>query len=302
MIGRQTTAAIAVLTIAGAASAAGQDRQLGFPADPDVALRVYNLVGTTRITGWDRDSIEVRATVPPRGGSLFGGGSRRAAKLGVDGQNPSFTGPPATLDVRVPRGARIWVKSGTADVIVAEIRGEIEVSSVTGAVTLTGSPRVAAIETIDGNVSITGNATVVRARTGAGAVTISGARGDVVVATVQGKVEIVSNELLSGRVETVSGSVEVRTAVPLDGQLEVETHDGPVEITLPRELDARFDLSTIKGAPIATHFSGDVLRQHPRSARFAVGKKSGAGRGASIVVRTFSGAITVRSRSNPSGG
>lgn len=289
---RQWLAMIAaVLT---AAPVGAQGRTLGFRVAPDVAVRIQNLVGQTRVTGWDRDSIAVTATIPPGGGSLYGGGSARMAKLGIEGQNPSLAGPGAVLEVWVPHGARVWIKSAAAAVEVTDVRGEVEVTSVTGRVVLDGAPRVASLETIDGDVDVTGAATVVRIRTGAGRVRVTGVRGDLAVTTVQGAITIDSKELLSARVETVSGPVDVRAAVPPDGQLEVETHDGAVGLTLPASIDARFDLGTIKGV-IATRLSGDSERRHERSVRFAVGKKAGAGRGASITVRTFSGDIRIDS-------
>lgn len=284
---------IAILLFAGATPVLGQER-LGFRVAPDVAVRIHNLVGLTRVTGWSHDSIAVTATIPTGGGRLYGGGAGGQAKLGVERQDPSLAGPGAELLVQVPHGARIWIKSGAAVVEVRDVGGEVEVSSVTGRVTLAGSPRVATLETIDGDVDLSGAATVVRVRTGAGAVRVTGVRGDLAVTTVQGPITIDSKELLSARIETVSGDVDVRTAVPPDGQLEVETHDGTVGIMLPASIDARFDLATIKGA-ITTRLAGEGERRHERNARFAVGKKAGAGRGATISVRTFTGSIRIDS-------
>ena len=142
---------------------------------------------------------------------------------------------------------------------------------------------------------VTGATTVVRVRTGAGAVHVAGARGDISVSTVQGPVTVESDQLLSARIESVSGRVEVRAGVSLDGLLEIETHDGDVQLVLPASTDARFDLSTVKGT-IATSLPGPApLPAGQRSARFAVGKKAGVGRGAGITVRTFSGGIRIDS-------
>lgn len=266
-----------------------------FAVAPDVAVRIHNLVGVVRVTGWDRDSIVVVAMIPRGGGSFFGGGAGRFAKMGIEGQDPSLTGPGSELDVRVPRGARVWIKSASARVELANLGGEVEATSVTGSIELNGAPRVTTLESIDGNVTITGAATVVRIRTGAGAVTITGARGDVAVTTVQGPVTVESDQLLAGRITSVSGVVTIRSGVPPDGTLEVETHDGDVHLVLPGAIDARFDLSTVKGAIVAGKAApGD------RSARFTLGKKAGAGRGAGITVRTFSGEIRIDS--NPKGG
>ncbi len=270
-----------------------------FLVAPDVAVRIHNLVGVTRVTGWDRDSIAVVAMIPPRGGSFFGGGAGRFAKLGIEGQDPSLTGPGSELDVRVPRGARVWVKGGSATVELTGLGGEVEVSSVTGSVRLEGSPRVLTVESIDGDVTIIGAATVVRVRTGAGVVKVAGARGDISVTTVQGPVTIESDQLLSARLESVSGRVEVRAGISLDGLLDVTTHDGDALLLLPASTDARFDLSTVKGT-IVTKLAGQPsVPAGERSARFAVGKKAGIGRGAGITVRTFSGGIRIDS--NPKG-
>lgn len=265
-----------------------------FAVAPDVAVRIHNLVGLVRVTGWDRDSIVVVAMIPRGGGSFFGGGGGRFAKMGIEGQDPSLTGPGAELDVKVPRGARVWIKSASARVELTNLGGEVEATSVTGPIELSGAPRVTTLESIDGDVTVNGAATVVRIRTGHGAVKVTGARGDVAVTTVQGPVTVESDQLLAGRINSVSGLVTVRSGVPPDGILEVETHDGDVQLILPATIDARFDLSTVKGVIVAKPAApGD------RSARFTLGKKAGAGRGAGITVRTFSGGIRIDS--NPKG-
>jgi hypothetical protein len=292
------TLRVLILVAVAAAPVSGRaqtKKELAFSVASDVAVRIHNLVGVTRVSGWDQDSIRVIASIPSHGGRLYGGGSGRMAKLGIEGQDPTLTGPGSLLEVRVPRGARIWIKGAAAKVELQNLGGEIEVSSVTGAVTVEGTPRVSTIETIDGDVSIAGAATVVRARTGAGAVRITGARGDLSVTTIQGPITLESDEILSARLESVSGTIEVRAGVPLDGRIEVETHDGNVGLHLPHPVDARFDLSTVKGQIVTQLNGAPATRLAEQSARFAVGKKAGAGRGAGITVRTFSGEIRVDS-------
>lgn len=289
--------ALVVSLLAGATTVQAQRKvERAFRVDADVAIRIHNLVGTTVVTGWDQDSIKAVASIPTKGGSLYGGGGGRVAKLGIDGQDLSLGGPGSILEVRVPRGARVWIKSAAASVTLSNLSGEVEVNSVTGSITLDGAPRVATIETIDGDLTITGSATVVRARTGSGTVRVEGARGDLTVTTIQGRVTVVATELLAARIETVSGNVEVRAGIPPDGRLDIETHDGAVNLVLPSAVDARFDLSTVKGT-IVTKFADGREQTRERTSRFSVGKKAGAGRGAGITIRTFSG--SVRIDSNP---
>jgi hypothetical protein len=284
---------VIVLVAALVSRGAAQERiERIFAVAPDVALRVHNLVGRVEIVGWDRDSIRVIAVIPPNGGRFFGGGGGRAAKLGIEGQDPSLAGPPSVVEVWVPSAARLWVKTATASARLVNVMGEVEVLTVTGPITVSGAPRVATLESIDGAVTLTGAATVVRARSGAGEVRIDGLRGDLTVTTVQGAVSVTGGELIAARIQTVSGPVSIAVAPPPSAQLEVESHDGPVTLRLTPPVDARFDLSSVKGS-ITTAVGGGRPRTWKAAARFAVGSQAGRGRGATITVRTFSGSIGV---------
>jgi hypothetical protein len=266
----------------------------GFAVAPDVAVRILNLAGHTRIVGWDRDSIDVNARIPPGGGVLYGGGGGGVAKLGIEAPDPALA-VGATLVVRVPRNARVWVKSASASVEIQGARGEVEVSSVTGDVTLMGEPRVATLETIDGDVEVQGAATVLRIRTGAGGVRVGGARGELSVSTVQGPIVVAAADLLSARLESVSGRVDVAGPLPAKGRLEIQTHDGDVRVQLPRPVDARFDIESVTGKVITRLFDQPEREYREGVAKFSVGSSGGTGPGRVLAVRSFKGVIRVDS-------
>jgi DUF4097 and DUF4098 domain-containing protein YvlB len=189
----------------------------------------------------------------------------------------------------------VWVKSGSADVRVESVRGEIEVSSVTGDVTVRGDPRVATLETIDGDVDVVGAATVLRVRTGAGRVTLVGPRADLSASTVQGPIRLDADRVLSARLSTVSGAIEVRGGPSAKGRLEIETHDGDVHVALPDPVAGRFDAVSISGK-VVTRLGGGGERIHGDGvARFAVGAGGDAGPGGTVTVRSFSGGIRIDS-------
>ena len=96
-----------------------------WPFAADGSVRIVNPAGRIRVIGWDVDTVAVRA----RGAGAFaadGNGSVR--KLVVTGR--------ADLEVHLPRGARVWVKSAAADIDVVGVDGTLELNSVSGAIHL----------------------------------------------------------------------------------------------------------------------------------------------------------------------
>ena len=262
------------------------DRRM--PADPHASIRIFNLTGSTRVSGWDRDTIAITASVPRGAGKFFIGGAGSAAKLGV--MSDSLGAPGATLEVSVPRGATVWVKSSSADVTLSGIEGDVDVSTVSGAIRAEGAPRRLTAEAMDGTIDLTTRATITRAKTAGGSITIHGGGGDITASSVSGAIRYSgAHKVLVGRLETVTGAVTFQGTVMRGGTLSIETHDGPVDLSVPRDQLADFDLTTFGGAVTnALIGRGDPVVPKGKPVRFS----SGPG-GASVTVRTLKGNVRV---------
>jgi hypothetical protein len=252
----------------------------------DASIRIYNLAGTTRVTGWDRDSIAVTGVAPP-GATFFMGGAGRVAKLGLE---PEKAAPikDGSLEVRVPRGARVWVKSAEGSIEVSGMTGEVDFSTVGGGIKVTGTLRLVTAESMEGDVEVSGASPLVRVKTGGGKILLRQAGGDVIASTVSGPIIASEAQMASARLETVSGPVSYSGTLDRRGTLNIQTHSGDIELLLPATIGAEFDLASTSGlATVALPAkSGKPLKG--RSVFF-----TNAGGGAQIVARSFKGQISV---------
>ena len=150
-------------------------------------MRVGGTYGALRVLGWDKDSIAITGVVP-RGTRVdggFGAGVARGAKFWIEPPAGAPAGD-ARLELRVPVGARVWVKTGSADVEVRDVRGGLDLNVIGGSVRVTGDPRELAIESMDGNVTIDGAPAWLRVKTATGSIELRGGAGDAALATVSG--------------------------------------------------------------------------------------------------------------------
>jgi DUF4097 and DUF4098 domain-containing protein YvlB len=261
------------------------DRRIAIAAD--ASIRITNLTGSTRVLGWDRDSIAVTGTAPPNT-SFYMGGSGRMAKLGLEPDEGAKEEPGGHLDVRVPRGTRVWVKSVSGAIAIQAMVGEVEVMSVGGNIQVSGSMRMVTAESIDGDIEVIGLMPLVRVKTGGGRILLRQPSGDVTASTVSGPIVVTEAQPRSARLETVSGSVSYGGTLDRRGSLNIQTHSGDVELQLPTTLGVEFDLeSTTRIAAVAMPAKTATPRKG-KSLFFA-----NAGGGAQIVVRSFKGQIRV---------
>jgi hypothetical protein len=259
------------------------------PADPDVSIRIFNLAGSTHITGWDGDSVRVRATIPKGAGRFFMGGAHAGIKLGVE-SDERLDAPGADVEIQVPRGARVWVKAASARIRVQDVTGELDLASVSGDIVVSGSPRVITAESMDGTIEVTADAAISRIKTADGPITIRGRVGDLTASSVSGAILVwASTDIISGRIETVNGRVTFEGPVAQDGNLDIQTHVAPVTLALPGSQRATLDIVA---------FSGKVMNGFPDARRTAsagqpVRYTLGSG-GARITVRSLKGGVTIR--------
>lgn len=284
------TSLVLMFSLAGAARAQ-VPIQRGRAVAPDAAIRVFNLAGTVRVRAWERDSVDVTAVVPKGAGELLFGGGYSGVKLGVNPPVGEANFPGALLEVRVPAGARLWVKSESGEVLVFGLTGSVDLSTMSGRIMVTGSPNQLAAESMDGGIDAEVNSSLVRLKTAGGAIALRGAITDASISTVGGAAtaHLLNTDRLL--MEAVGGSLSIDLAPLPGGNYSLASHSGDIAIRLPADFDAALDLTALEGKVV-----------NRLTKRMATASNKGKGESLSIVggqgaadlmARTFRGTITV---------
>ncbi|HET9332860.1 MAG TPA: hypothetical protein VFQ21_04690 [Gemmatimonadota bacterium] len=279
-----------------ATSADAQQRIVhGARASADATIRIYNLTGSTTVTGWDRDSVALVGTLEIGAGRLYIGGGPSAIKLGVEPQQGSTVPRAAHLEVRVPFGSVVWVKAADASIEVDGVQGGLDLYSVSGDVSVRGAPATVRAESMEGGISIHARTPWARAKTASGTIAVAGDVTDLAVTTVGGGVQVAASRQARARIESVTGEVVVTGRPTRGGAWEIETHSGAVTLALSSDTDAEITVHSF-GAEVRSELGRIVSRRVDDLAGSELAIVAGAG-GTSFTVRTFKGPVVIRAGS-----
>jgi hypothetical protein len=266
----------------------------GLRLNADGAVRISNLVGSVRVTGWERDSVALRGSLA-KGDKLFMGGGPAGMKMFVEplnDRNPQ----PTRLEVFVPARAKVWVKTATAEVDITGVTGELDLYSVGGTIRVSGNPAELNAEAIDGDIEVKGKPGWLRAKSASGSVTLNGSSFDVAILTVSGGISVNSlpatGRFDRARFESVTGSIRFNADIEKGGALSFDTHSGAVDIAVPENAGADFEIASIAGT-----ISNQLNTRSPVAGRYGRGSElvmtNGSG-GARVTIRSFKGPVTLR--------
>lgn len=284
-----TLASLGVL--AAAASAESQQSVESRRAvTPTASVRVSGTFAELRIRGWNKDSVVITGSVPNdahfAGGFLATPGSASAgAKFYVE----SPTGIPAgTLELRVPAGARVWAKAGSATIDAEGVSGGLDLNVIGGSVHVTGSPRELTVEAMDGTITVEGTPPWARLKTASGNITLGAGSEDAAVTTVSGEV-YVAGKYERVRISSVTGPVAFNGDIVRGGSLDVDTHSGTIDLRFVPKLSADVDIATISG-----RIDNSFNKRAPIAGREGRGQElafmAGSG-GARVYARSFKGNV-----------
>ncbi|MEO7456894.1 MAG: DUF4097 family beta strand repeat-containing protein [Gemmatimonadaceae bacterium] len=268
----------------------------GHSASPTVSVRLVAAVGAVRVVGWDRDSVELTGMIPKGARVAFASGAPVELPTGMKMyiEMPDDAQPlDGSLQLRVPKGARVWVKTGSAAIEVTGVTGGLDLNVVGGSITVHGSPRELRAESMDGNVVVDGSPEWMRAKTATGDITLQGGQ-DVGASTISGAIRASGGEVERVKLEATSGAISFASSLSRSAHVELETHSGPIDISLPVKSSLDIDVSTITGAI-------DNLWSKKRPAAGSEGRgmtlaTSSGMEGARIQVRSFKGTVQLRPR------
>lgn len=300
------------------------------PTSPTGVVEISNLSGEVRVVGGSPSEIRITGTLGEGAErvAVETAGNRTTIRVIIPRSTRNARG--TDLVIHLPERKEVHVTTTSADIAVERVAGGVTARSTSGDVEVTGSPQQVTASSTSGDVRISATTQRVQAKTTSGDVDLSGAvRGSAAAESVSGdvRVEAETPDLLvksvSGDVEvggtigrisvgTVSGEAAIRArgiqyiaaesvsgGLAFDGQLQnraafnVKSHSGDVDLALPSNFRARFDVSTFSGA-IANGFGPAAQR----TSQYGPGQalQFSSGDGALITVKTFSGNVKLRQR------
>jgi len=265
---------------------------------PDASIRIAGAISNLRIVGWDRDSLVITGTVPV-GWRFDGGiassamGPSRGAKFYIEGATDVFP-TSAALELRVPARARVWAKSGSAEIDVSGVTGGLDLNIVGGSVNVQSTPRELNIESMDGDVRVQAGASWLRVKTATGNVDVRGGSEDAGVSTVSGTVRVADGRYERGKFETVTGDVIYGGEVGYKGSVDITTHSGAIELRLPPKPNLELDAVTVTGS-IENGVTSSRAVKGREGRGMELGFSSGGG-DTRVVIRSFKGNVTLKPR------
>ena len=257
---------------------------------PTASVRISGNFAELRIRGWNKDSVVLTGSVP--NDARFGGGFLAPAPGPAPGAKfflESPTGVPGgKLELRVPAGARVWAKSGSATIDVEDVTGGLDLNVIGGSVHVVGSPHELTVEAMDGTVVVEGAPPWARLKTASGDITLGAGSEDAGLTTVSGSIRVAGRyERL--RVSSVTGPVDFNGEIVRGGSLDVDTHSGTIDLRLSPKTSADVDVATMSGK-IENAFNKRAAIPGREGRGQELGFTTGDG-GARIYVRSFKGNV-----------
>jgi hypothetical protein len=198
-----------------------------------------------------------------------------------------------SLTLRVPRGARVWLKTGSAEVTVRDVTGGLDVNVVGGSIVVHGSPRELRAESMDGALTIDGAPAWMRVKTATGDIAIRGGE-DIGASTISGTIAARNGETARARLESTTGTIRFALALDRAASVEIESHSGPIDVQLPRA-SAVYDDSATVSVTIENRWSKTVTVTGPEGRGMTM-TTSGVKMGGRVVIRSFKGRIAISPR------
>jgi hypothetical protein len=251
-------------------------------------LKMFIPSGTVQLIGWDRDSIVIRGRVPAPARLMMGGSSGAGFKIVID-QRDDGTTVESRLAIYLPRTSQVSLKTVDAAVTSTDVGGWFY--TVSGTLRLTGTATTIDAEAMSGDIDLSAVTPWARAKTGKGHLVIRGSPQDVDASTISGTLDVATPAIVHGRFTSVSGDIHYAASMGARSLFEFSNHSGAVDLLLPRDVSARFELSSVEGG-----IDNAFMQLRPAAAgvhNLQLRLGSGA---ADVTVRTFRGTVTLRSQ------
>jgi hypothetical protein len=248
---RHSMLCVALIAVIAAPAAAEQNITKRASVAPDATIEVSNVQGRVDIAAWDRDEVELVAMLESDKDVLEFEATPRVVRIGIDRPDGRYgrDDSEARLKLRVPAGARLAVDTVSADIVVAGVRGEQDLESVSGTVGTQAFDAPVTAASVSGDVTVTGSGGKAKVKTEnvSGSATVTGVRGSYEGEVVSGGIQATIAAAEEIEVDSVSGEVTVNAELTSSARVEMESVSGTITLNLKPPVNADFDIESFSG-------------------------------------------------------
>ena len=256
-----------------------------FSVGANATVEVENMVGDITISTWDRNAVRVQAT-----GAADVHFDSEDSEVSVEAQMVPGHGFRATdFTLTIPVNADIEVHTIEGRISIEGTTGRIDAQSVKGLIRVNGGRNTIDVGSVEGGIELSGARGRVEAHSVNEFVSLTDVIGDIEATTVNGPVTLERCDAQNLEASSVNGAIVFRGPIHSDGWYRMETHNGTIDITIPRGANATISAFTYNGE-FEADFPVTVTEAEPgKSTTITLGSGD-----ADIELETFNGAILLK--------
>ena len=244
-----TLFAAAALLAASPAIRAGTPINERAAADPAGSVEVSNVDGTVRVTGWDRNEVEVTGELGEGVEKLEFAVADKVTRIKVILPRKASNVEDTNLVIRVPAASRLSVNTVSADIEVQGLLGAQRLQSVSADISTAAAGEDVECKSVSGDVAVNGSFKkgLLTITTVSGDATALRVAGEVNANSVSGDITLGLGETSRSRARSTSGDLTLAALLAADGKLDAESISGDVRLELVGAVNAEFDISSFNG-------------------------------------------------------
>lgn len=260
----------------------------------DAIIDVEILFGDVTLTGWDENRFQITGELSDAADGYalrsINGGIRFEEELDRRSYNNCWAfgsrcddSTRAKLDIRVPRNSVLRFEGTNIDVTVEGVYGSTDIEVVNGDVNASNLRGTISIETVNGEIDATGlngrisletvNGDIDDTDSEGSRLSLNTTNGDIDTTTrslrisadtTNGDIDITAGALDELRVSTVGGDLDARVALNPQGEININSVSGRIELSVPAATSARFNVQTAANGRIDNQLSDDRSQRRNR--------------------------------------
>lgn len=274
------------------ALASAQQSDTLVTVDPRARLDLNTFGGEVVIRTWDRNAMRIRADLSSRERLEI-----TTSSSVVRVRARSARGVPRSIDYDITLPATMDIELGgtNLDVTAIGVGGTVKVETVQGDVHVSGGSRFITLNTVSGDVTLTGAQGRMNVTSVNGDVDIRDAQGELLVETVNGDIVLhrVQSDLVEG--STTNGDIDYDGTIRNNGRYWFNTHNGDITVWMNANANATISVSTFNGE-FESDFPVTLTETRRGGKRFSFTLGSGSAR---VELDSFGGTIRL---ARPGGG